>query len=222
MCGRYTLRADAQEIARHFAVEEMPGVTPRYNVAPSQAVAIIRVAEGGGREADMYRWGLIPSWAKDPGIGNKLINARSETVAEKPAFRDAYKRRRCLVIADGYFEWQKLPARGRQPYYFKLKDDQPFAFAGLYEHWRGPDDRVLNSCTLLTTQANDILRPVHDRMPVMLHRADYDLWLDTDVRQMELLHELFRPYAAEEMTSYRVSALVNRPTIDHAELINSQ
>ncbi len=169
----------------------------------------------------MYRWGLIPSWAKDPGIGNKLINARSETVSEKPAFREAYKRRRCLVIADGFFEWQKLPARGKQPYYFKLKDDQPFAFAGLYEHWRGADDRVINSCTLLTTQANDILRPVHDRQPVMLHRVDYDLWLDTDVRHVELLQELFRPYPAEEMTSYQVSALVNRPTVDHAALINS-
>ncbi len=221
MCGRYTLRADAREIARHFEVEAVPGVTPRYNVAPSQAVAIIRVAKGGDREADMYRWGLIPSWAKDPGIGNKLINARSETVAEKPAFRDAFKRRRCLVIADGFFEWEKLPARGKQPYYFKLKDDQAFAFAGLYEHWRGPDDRVINSCTLLTTQANDVLRPVHDRMPVMLHQADYDLWLDTDVRQTELLQELFKPYPAEEMTSYWVSTLVNKPTIDNAQLINS-
>jgi len=116
-------------------VAAVPGVTPRYNVAPTQAVAIIRVAEGGDRKADLYRWGLIPAWAKDPGIGNKLINARSETVAEKPAFRDAYKRRRCLVIVDGFFEWQKLAGGSKQPYYFKLKDDQPFAFTGLYEHW---------------------------------------------------------------------------------------
>ncbi len=135
MCGRFTLRSDAQEIARHFRVEAVPGITPRYNVAPSQDVAIVRLAGDGGREADLYRWGLIPSWAKDSAIGNKLINARSETVAEKPTFREAYKRRRCLVIADGFFEWQKLERGGKQPYYFKLKDDQPFAFTGLYEHW---------------------------------------------------------------------------------------
>ena len=147
MCGRYTLKTDASEIAKLFAVEEVPSVAPRYNIAPSQDVRVVRVAEGeGNREMNLFRWGLIPSWAKDPKVGHKLINARSETVMEKPSFREAFKKRRCLIAADGFFEWEKERRGGRkQPYYFTLKDERPFAFAGLYERWRGEDGKVINS-----------------------------------------------------------------------------
>jgi len=142
-------------------------------------------------------------------------------VTEKPSFREAFKKRRCLIAADGFFEWEKERRGGRkQPYYFTLKDERVFAFAGLYERWRGEDGREIDSCTILTTEANDLLRPIHDRMPVMLRRSDFDLWLDPDVRKAELRTKLFAPYPAEEMTAHPVSTLVNRPTVDTPEIIN--
>jgi putative SOS response-associated peptidase YedK len=171
----------------------------------------------------MLHWGLIPSWAKDAKMGARLINARAETVAEKPAFRSAFRQRRCLVLADGFYEWQQQEEKKqKQPFYFHLREKQAFAFAGLWEHWQ--DDAAgeeIESCTLLTTEANELMEPIHNRMPVILDPKDYDLWLDPKVKNSELLQPLLRPYATEEMAAYRVSTTVNKPIHDSAECIES-
>jgi putative SOS response-associated peptidase YedK len=168
----------------------------------------------------MLHWGLIPSWAKDRKMGAKLINARAQTVAEKPAFRSAFRQRRCLVLADGFYEWQQQEQKKqKQPFYFRLSDERPFAFAGLWEHWRGEDGEEIHSCTLLTTEANELMQPIHNRMPVILDPKDYDLWLDLEVKKQELLQPLLHPYRSEEMTAYPVSKVVNKPSNDSAECI---
>ena len=160
----------------------------------------------------MLRWGLIPFWAKDSKIGTRMINARSETVAEKPAFRAAFRQRRCLVLADGFYEWQRLE-RGKQPFYIRQRDEGPFAIAGLWEYWEGPEGGI-ESCTLLTTQPNDLVRPLHNRMPVILHPDDYDLWLDRSVQEPALLQPLLRPYSPEDMMAYPISTWINKPEND--------
>lgn len=218
MCGRFTLRTPAERLAEEFSVEEFPSVEARYNIAPTQAILGISQADGG-RQVKQFRWGLVPSWAKDSSMGGKLINARSETVQEKPAFRNAFKRRRCLIPADGFYEWQRRDGYS-QPYYFKMSDERPFAFAGLWERWGGPDGEVLESCAILTTEANEVLRPIHDRMPVILSAEDYGPWLDDDLRKMDLVKELLRPYPATEMRAYPVSRSVNSPQRRGAELVN--
>jgi putative SOS response-associated peptidase YedK len=153
-------------------------------------------------------------------MGAKLINARAETVAEKPAFRSAFRQRRCLVLADGFYEWQQQEQKKqKQPFYFRLSDERPFAFAGLWEHWRGEDGEEIHSCTLLTTEANELMQPIHNRMPVILDPKDYDLWLDLEVKKQELLQPLLHPYRSEEMTAYPVSKVVNKPSNDSAECI---
>lgn len=217
MCGRYTLSQSGEAIAAAFDLDEIPTVSPRYNIAPTQPVPVVRAAEGQ-REFTYLYWGLIPSWAKDPSIGARLINARSETVTEKPSFRSAFKRRRCLLIADGFYEWQRSPS-GKQPYYFHLVDRQPFGFAGLWEHWETGAGDVIDSCTILTTAANEVLHPVHERMPVLLSPQDYDLWLDPEEQQSDRLLPLLRPYPAEAMQSYAVSSSVNNPKNDVADCI---
>ena len=218
MCGRFTLTSPDSGIAAQFSLLDLPPLEPRYNIAPTQPVAAVRMAvEGAARELVMLQWGLVPSWAKDPQVGSRLINARSETVAEKPAFRDALRRRRCLVLADGFYEWQKLDG-GKQPFYFRLRGGGAFGFAGLWERWQGPPG-IIESCTLITTEANDLLRSVHDRMPVILHPRDHDLWLDRGIRQSELLIPLLRPYPSEEMTAYPVSRRVNSPENDDTQCI---
>jgi putative SOS response-associated peptidase YedK len=171
-----------------------------------------------GREAVLLKWGLIPSWAKDDSMSARLINARSETVTEKPAFREAFKRSRCIIPADGFYEWQRTEGK-KQPYFFHMRDEHPFGFAGLWDRWRGENGKVIESCTILTTEANEVLLPVHDRMPVILHPETYDEWLDADARAVESLKELLRPYPASEMTSYPVSARVNSPRNQGEELI---
>ena len=179
MCGRFALFAGREELAKHFGVtlEDME-ITPRYNVAPSQAVLAIRAGEQGGREAVRLHWGFVPSWAKDPSIGNRMINARADTAPEKPAFRAAFKSRRCLIPASGFYEWQATGGKGKQPYFIRAKDGTPLAFAGLWEHWRpGKDEPRVESCTILTTTANATMAPIHDRMPVILDPADYAAWL---------------------------------------------
>ena len=242
MCGRFTLRAPVSVVAEQFALLDVPPFTPRYNIAPTQPVAVIRPrsvpplpspvsAEGPGarasspasgegsdggvsgpspRELVWLRWGLIPSWARDPAIGNRLINARAETVGEKPAFRAALRRRRCLIAADGFYEWQRAGAR-KQPYFIRLRDDRPFAFAGLWESWEGADHSALETCTILTTDANEVMRPIHDRMPVILAPDDYARWLDPAIESPAPLAGLLRPYAADDLTASAVSPHVNSP-----------
>ena len=218
MCGRFTLRAPASVIAEQFAVFETAPWKPRYNIAPSQPVLAVRLANAGtkaasGRELVWLRWGLIPSWANDPAIGNRLINARADTVAIKPAFRAAIRHRRCLVVADGFYEWQQAGKR-KVPHLIRMRDDRPFGFAGLWELWEGPDHSAVESCTLLTTEANDLVRPIHGRMPVIIARRDYDRWLDPAVTSSDPLMPLLRPYPSEQMTAYPVSPLVNNPAND--------
>ncbi len=221
MCGRFSLSQGAEAIAEVFDLAEVPNLEPRYNIAPTSLVpTVLCASEHSDRQLRLLRWGLIPSWAKDPAMGARLINARAETVAEKPSFRTAFRHRRCLVVADGFYEWQRQE-RKKQPFYFRLQDRQPFAFAGLWEHWEAPDGKVIESCTILTTEANELLRPIHDRMPVILDRKDYDLWLDPAVQNAEPLQQLLRPYKADAMMSYPVSTQVNNPANNSPECINS-
>ncbi len=212
VCGRYTLTTPLETLTEEFQITgPLPEVPPRYNVAPTQEVAAV-LAHDGGRKLEMLRWGLIPSWADDPGIGSRMINARSETVAEKPSFRGAFKKRRCLVLADGFYEWQKT-GNGKQPYYIHMKDGRPFGFAGLWEGW-GRNGEEVRSCTILTTDANDLVGEIHHRMPVILPSEDYELWLDPDMWEAEPLLDLLRPYPDDIMEAYPVSRFVNRPSND--------
>ncbi len=221
MCGRYSQRQSAKIIAQAFQVDEVPTLEPRYNIAPTQSVpTVLQTSAATNRQFKMLHWGLIPSWAKDRKMGAKLINARAQTVAEKPAFRSAFRQRRCLVLADGFYEWQQQEQKKqKQPFYFRLSDERPFAFAGLWEHWRGEDGEEIHSCTLLTTEANELMQPIHNRMPVILDPKDYDLWLDLEVKKPELLQPLLHSYRSEEMTAYPVSKVVNKPSNDSAECI---
>jgi putative SOS response-associated peptidase YedK len=209
MCGRYTLRTPVNDLVGQFHIEEYPSdIAPNYNIAPTQEVAAV-VEEDDKRKLEMLRWGLIPSWAKDPAIGNKMINARAETVSEKPSFRSAFKKRRCLILADGFYEWQKTD-NGKQPYHIKMEDDSPFAFAGLWETWK--DGEEIRSCTIITTEANDLMDEIHHRMPVILHPEDYAMWLDPDFDEKEPLTTLLKPYPADAMEAYPVSRRVNKPS----------
>jgi len=223
MCGRFSLTGSRSAIANAFKVE-VPDFLPRYNIAPSQAIAaILEIDEVGKREFVFLRWGLIPSWAKDPAISYKLINARSETVSEKPSFRYAFKHRRCLILADGFYEWQRTEGSKakKQPYYFTLKDSQFMAFAGLWERWESSEGDLINSCTILTVGANELLQPIHDRMPVILQPKDYDVWLDRSVVKGDQLQPLMVPYPADEMNTYPVGTLVNSPKNDSLECLQA-
>ncbi|QSJ14488.1 SOS response-associated peptidase [Nostoc sp. UHCC 0702] len=219
MCGRFTLNQPAAALAQLFGVQLVADLAPQYNIAPTQMVAtVLHNPQSDQREFQYLRWGLIPSWAKEKAMGAKLINARAETVAEKPAFRSAFKHRRCLVLADGFYEWQKQQ-RKKQPFYFRLQDGQPFGFAGLWSTWRSPAQEEIVSCTILTTAANELLQPIHDRMPVIIAPQDYNLWLDTQVQTPEALQQLLLPYAAEAMKAYPVSTLVNNSQHNSSECI---
>ncbi len=209
MCGRYGLFTSGEELAEWFRLPEIPLFEPRYNIAPTQPVAAVR-ATATGREMAFLRWGLIPSWSSDPAIGNKLINARAETVAEKPSFRSAFKRRRCLIPASGYYEWQKGDARHKQPYFIRPQAGGLFSFAGLWEEWHDPHGEVVESCTILTTEANDVTRPVHDRMPVILDPAADALWLDAGTDTVTL-HSLLVPYPFDRMEAFLVNPWVSNP-----------
>jgi putative SOS response-associated peptidase YedK len=209
-----------RSLAERFNLEEVPDLEPRYNIAPTQKVAIIRLnPETLRRRLGLVKWGLIPFWAKDSTIGNRLINARAESAAEKPAFRSAFKSKRCLVPADGYYEWKKMKGGQKQPYLARNADGSPFAFAGLWERWQAPEDEVIESCTILTTDANDLTQPIHDRMPVILKPEDYDLWLDPQVKAPNLLKPLLQPYASEEMMVMPVNPKVNKATYDAPDCI---
>ncbi len=217
MCGRYSLFAPPEEVARIFAVlPEEAGrvldVGPRYNVAPTTEVAVVRQSGGEpGRDLAHLRWGLIPHWSKEAGRGPLLINARGETIAEKPAFRSSFRDRRCLVIADGFFEWQKLPDR-KQPYHFQVDDGALFAFAGIWDRWGRPGGEVVESCAIITTRANDLAGLVHDRMPVILPPESWEAWLQPgqqDRTARESLRSLLCPLPSERMSVYPVSTIVN-------------
>lgn len=222
MCGRFTLRAPASVIAEQFALYEVEPFSPRFNIAPTQPVAVVRAGRASAKQTNRdlawLRWGLVPRWAKDLSIGNRMINARAESVMDKPAYRSAYRERRCLIVADGFYEWKK-EGRAKQPYFLRLRDERPFAFAGLWETWKSPDDALVESCVLLTTDPNPLVAEIHDRMPLILQPDDYDRWLDPALRETESLRALFRPYAGEEMVAFPVAAYVNSPTHDDPRCI---
>lgn len=217
MCGRYTLTADAESIQLAFNLDSVDGwLGPRYNIAPSQNVAVISNADP--KALSFMKWGLVPSWAKDPKIGNRMINARSETAAEKPSFRTAFKRRRCLIPADGYYEWAKT-GKKKTPMYIQHAERDQFAFAGLWENWKQPDGAWLQTCTILTTEANEKIKPVHHRMTVIVEPEDYELWLaPRELSQDEWLRMMTGP-APEALSFYEVSTQVNRPANDNPTLI---
>jgi putative SOS response-associated peptidase YedK len=219
MCGRFTLILDPAALREDLDLGPAPfDLPPRYNVAPTQPVAVVR--DGESRAVELYRWGLIPSWAKDPSIGSRMINARAETILEKPTFKAAFGRRRCLILADGFYEWDKLGGKAgrRQPYYFKLTDGKPFAFAGLWDLWTPPDGSELPTCTIITCAANERVGQIHERMPVMLDAEYMWTWLDPQARPADLL-ALLRPYPADKMTEYPVSSAVNSPSVDSPDCI---
>ncbi len=218
MCGRFTLKVNKKQLAEAFADYELPEqLVPRYNIAPSQPVMV--VANSDQNKMDFFVWGLIPSWAKDPKIGNRMINARSETLAEKPSFRAAYKRRRCLVLTDGFYEWRRNTDKSKTPMYIQLESQEPFAFAGLWELWHSPQGDEVLSCTIITTRPNNFMATIHNRMPVILPPAAYEQWLDPTEQSATQLNPLLIPYPAAEMTAYPVSTTVNNPRNDVAACI---
>lgn len=222
MCGRYTLTASGDALAEEFDLSREPEIEARYNIAPTQEVPVIR-ATPNGSELARLRWGLVPSWAKDPSIGNRMINARAETVAEKPSFRAAFKRRRCLVPANGFYEWQKLADGTKQPFHMRLKSRRPFAIAGLWERWqsKNPQESPLDSFTLITTEANALTEQVHHRMPVILSGPERRTWLDPNQTDRTCLEDLLKPYAPEAMEIFPVSRFVNRPQNDSPRCIEA-
>lgn len=219
MCGRFTLTLDPGELQRALPWADISqDFAPRYNIAPTQPVAVI--PNDGLNRLDFFQWGLIPSWAKDPEIGNRMINARAETLAQKPAFRAAFRRRRCLILADGFYEWQVQPGqKAKLPMYIQMESKEPFAFAGLWELWHSGDGSEVKSCTIITTDPNPLIKTIHNRMPAILSPNDYQTWLSTGEKEAAELSALLGPYPAEEMIAYPVSRAVNSPANDGPECI---
>ncbi|MBC8099053.1 MAG: SOS response-associated peptidase [Armatimonadetes bacterium] len=210
MCGRFTLTADPALVQQTFNLDVAPAqFAPRYNIAPSQPVAVI--SNQNPHQLDYFKWGLVPSWSKDPAIGNKMINARAETAAEKPSFREALKKRRCLIPASGFYEWAQ---DGKQPMYLHLPDDPLFAFAGLWETWHSPDGDELRTCTILTGEPNALVSTFHHRMAVILQPEDYDAWLNPDPVKPDEVMPLLRIFPAARMAAYPVGKTVNSPAND--------
>ncbi len=210
MCGRFNLRTPATDLVKFFDLPRSPPLQPRYNIAPTQPALVIRQVDGS-RRAELMHWGLIPSWSKDSKIGSRMINARGETVAVKPSFRAAFKRRRCLIPTNGFYEWKKTGGKSKQPYHIGMQDGQLFAFAGLWEHWEGADGSAINSCTIITTEANQLLADLHDRMPVILDSEDYVRWLDPENEDKDELQSLLVPHDPDVMSTYPISTIVNNP-----------
>lgn len=219
MCGRFILMSPGKSLAEQFGLAEEVSIPPRYNIAPTQTIAAIRTGpDHTGRVLAELKWGLIPFWAKDPKIAVRLINARGETVDEKPAFRAAFKYRRCLIPADGFYEWRKSGA-SKQPYFVGMRDTGPFAMAGLWDHWTSPEGELIESCTIVTTEANAMVQELHDRMPAILFPADYEMWLDPRAKDPKELKQLLKPYPRDEMRMFPVSRRVNRATYDAADCV---
>lgn len=221
MCGRFTQTAPWEKVKKEFAVKtsESNLFKPRYNIAPMQIVGVVRQT-ASEREIQPLKWGLVPSWAKDAEIGNRMINARAETLTEKPSFREAFRKRRCLIPTSGFYEWKKTGSGAKQPFYFYLKEKEIFGFAGLWEEWLDKESgELLETFTIITTGANDVLKPIHDRMPVIIKAENYEEWLDLKNKDPEKLEKLLASYSAKEMDSHAVSRAVNSPTEDSPELI---
>ena len=219
MCGRFTLTIDPADLQAAFPNFSLPEqYHPRFNIAPSQPVMVL--PNDGRHAADFFIWGLIPVWAKDPTIGSRLINARAETLAEKSSFRGAFKYKRCLVLADGFYEWKtQAGSKGKIPYYIHLASNHPFAFAGLWDEWLSPDGSQVKSCTIITTEPNHMMSALHTRMPVILNADDYEGWLDPEPQKPENLQKYLKQYPSNEMVAYPVSTMVNTPMNDRPELI---
>lgn len=220
MCGRYSQAAGLGSLSARFGLEppDFP-LPPRYNIAPTQNAPVVVLEDR--RRLRLMRWGLIPRWAKDPAIGSRMINARAETIREKPSFKIPFERGRCLVLADGFFEWKKeVASRLKTPMLIRLKDAKPFAFAGLFDRWRGPEEKEIVSYTIITTSANEAIKPIHDRMPVILRQEDEGVWLDPKT-SLEQAERLLVPYPAAEIESHPVSTLVNSPSHDSPDCLKS-
>ena len=219
MCGRFTLTVDPAELKDAFTEFTFPSqFAPRFNIAPTQP--ILAIPNDTKNKADFFVWGLIPSWAKDPTIGQRLINARAETLGEKPSFRGGFKYKRCLILADGFYEWQSQPdVKTKVPHFIFLNDRRLFAFAGLWDEWHSPDGGSIRSATIITTEPNELMSRLHNRMPVILDPADYAEWLDPAPRIPESLQPLLRPFPADKMSAHPVSTLVNTPANDRPELV---
>lgn len=218
MCGRFTLTVDPAELREWLELIDVPAqLTPRYNIAPTQPVAV--VTSPTDRKVEIFQWGLIPSWSKDPSMGSRLINARAETVHEKPAFRAPFQRKRCLILADGFFEWKALD-KGKQPYFIHLKSGKPFAFAGLWDHWTSPEGDERKTCTIITCEPNDLMAQLHNRMPVILDKDVMWDWLDPAATPIAL-KALLVPYAGR-LEAYPVARLVNKPDYDAPDCIQPQ
>lgn len=218
MCGRFTLQIPSAILSDIFGLIEVPTFPARYNIAPTQQVAIIRADANQQNRLNLVHWGLIPSWAKDKSVGNHMINARAETVLEMPAFRHAIRYRRCLIPASAFYEWRKEGDK-KIPLYIRLKDGSPMAFAGLWESWKSPEGETIESCSIITTAANKFMEPIHVRMPVILHPQEYEHWLDRELNDPAKLQSLYQPYPADTMEAYEVSTAVNNPRNDTPELI---
>lgn len=217
MCGRFVLAVSPNQLALEFGLENVPEVPPNYNVAPTQTV--VAITNEAPDQLSFLRWGLVPSWSKDLSMAAKMINARSETVEEKPSFRTAFKRRRCIIPANGFYEWQKRDDGKKVPLYIHLQDRDVFGLAGLWEVWRDAEGDDIRTCAILTTEANDFIKPIHDRMPVILHREDYADWLTPGDAAPALLKSLLRQYEADRLVAYEVSKAVNRAGYSAPELI---
>jgi len=216
MCGRYTITLEPADFELELGVGDFPSdFEKRYNVAPTQQVTVVRDPES--RKVEWMKWGLIPFWAKDPAIGARMINARSETLSEKPSFRQSFEKRRCLILADGFFEWQKNEGKASTPYYLKLKNGKPFAFAGLWDRWKPSEEIDVMSCTIITCPANELVATIHDRMPVMLDK--HSLWQWLQPAPMGELEKQLKPYPAELMQAYPISKMINNSQYDAPDVI---
>ena len=218
MCGRFSLGATVR-VGQLFDLPNWPETPPRYNITPGQDVAaVIQNRETAVWESRPFRWGLVPFWAQDPTIGNRLINARAETVAEKPAFRRPLRERRCLILADGFYEWEQR-GRRKQPWYIRMRDGRPFAFAGLWDRWQPASGGAIETCAIVTTEPNEVVGRVHGRMPAILPPEAYGLWLDPTCQDVEGVQAVLRPFPAEEMVAFPVGTQVNSPVHDSPDLI---
>ena len=217
MCGRFALGIPGEQLKLDFGLDDCADFPIRYNIPPGTDIPVIRLSPDGKRVLHLLRWGLVPHWAKDPSIGARLNNARGESVAEKPSFRDAFKRRRCLVPASGFYEW-KTEGKTKQPYFFSLKSGEPMAMAGLWESWKAPDGSFLRTICIITTSANEIMAPIHDRMPVIISQENLQTWLQDSVEEIQ---ELIRPYPASALQAWAVNRRVSKTVEDDAGLIET-